>query len=61
MQHIEWCPIKNLPSPQTSPIPLVQKPYLVRLVLLGKHDDATAKADEVVSKIYGIDEDNIQY
>jgi hypothetical protein len=33
----------------------------VRLVLLGKHDDATAKDDEVVSKIYGIDEDNIQH
>jgi hypothetical protein len=30
----------------------VQKPYLVRLVLLGKHDDAMAKAEEVVSKIY---------
>jgi hypothetical protein len=24
----------------------------VRLVLLGKHDDATAKANKVVSKIY---------
>jgi hypothetical protein len=33
----------------------------VRLVLLGKYDDATAKADEVVSKIYVIDEDNIQH
>jgi hypothetical protein len=33
----------------------------VRLVLLGKHDEATAKANEIVSKIYGIDEDNIQH
>jgi hypothetical protein len=28
----------------------VQKPHLVRLVSLTKHDDATVKSDEVVSK-----------